>query len=115
MGRDDDLERDSPDRQTDRDELRERGSHRQMRLQGHREPPPTPRQLTQVRCPHPTSTSLMDLGWHEAKIAKSSRVYYQGVPLRSSSNQGPFFTRAISVGNAALALGPSRAKVLGTS
>ena len=69
MGWDDNLERDSPDRQTDRDDLRQRRSHCQGRLQSHREPTPTPRQPPQVRCPHPTSTRLIDLGWLEARIA----------------------------------------------
>src|SRR4051812_41078142 len=82
MGSDNDLERGSADRPTDRDDLRQRRSHRQGRLQSHRRPTPTPQQPPQVRCPHPTSTRLTDLGWHKAKITSQGELIFRDFPAK---------------------------------
>ncbi len=70
------MGRDSPDRQTDRDDLREGASHRQGYLQGHREPSPTAQQPPQVRSPDLTSTCLRELSvGHVAGIGLASRGF----------------------------------------
>ena len=52
-------------------------------FRSHRKPTPTPRQPPQVRCPHPTSTRLTDLGWHEAKIASQDELIIREFPYAS--------------------------------